>query len=324
MLWVNLIMDSLGALALATEAPSAALLSRKPYKRSASLISRPMWRNILVQSLFQVSLLLTLMFKGSKIFNVNQLGTCLQFVTKSLQEQNLSWDPTSGQASYDSSLPITCSSFVEYCGGSDASDDCFQTSQVMNASDVVFSFSSLEHYDKSCLLCIKEDYTLSTIIFNVFIFCQLANEFSSRSLGNEINFFQGLRKNTLFVSIIIFSAVVQIIIVQFGGSFMKTSPLHFTQFLITMAIASITFVVGVLMRVLIPIEEDPKSFFTGGNIICNGNGGRSGHTINTADSSKSTIRASSKKHNKSKSKMSNDMETKDTTEKLTAKLLINL
>lgn len=323
MLWVNLIMDSLGALALATEAPSAALLSRKPYKRSASLISRPMWRNILVQSLFQVSLLLMLMFQGSKLFNVNQLGTCLQFVTKSLQERNLSWDPISGLASYDSSLPITCSSFVEYCGGNDVSEDCFQTTQVFN-NDVVFSFSSLEHYDKSCLLCIREDYTLSTIIFNVFIFCQLANEFSSRNLGNDINFFHGLRQNTLFVSIIIFSVVVQIIIVQFGGSFMKTTPLTLFTWLITIAIASSTIVVGVLMRVLIPIAEEPNSFFTGGNIICNGNGGRSGHTINTADSSKSAIRASSKKHNKSKSKMSNDMETKDTTEELTAKLLINL
>lgn len=54
MLWVNLIMDTMGALALGTEAPTLELLDRRPYRRDAPLISRPMGRNILVQSVFQV------------------------------------------------------------------------------------------------------------------------------------------------------------------------------------------------------------------------------------------------------------------------------
>ena len=54
MLWVNLIMDTMGALALGTESPTLALLDRRPYKRTAPLISRPMFRNIMVQSVFQV------------------------------------------------------------------------------------------------------------------------------------------------------------------------------------------------------------------------------------------------------------------------------
>lgn len=33
MLWINLIMDTLGSLALATEPPSYDLLDRKPYSR---------------------------------------------------------------------------------------------------------------------------------------------------------------------------------------------------------------------------------------------------------------------------------------------------
>lgn len=54
MLWVNLIMDTMGALALGTESPTLELLDRRPYKRTAPLISWPMARNILVQSTFQV------------------------------------------------------------------------------------------------------------------------------------------------------------------------------------------------------------------------------------------------------------------------------
>jgi magnesium-transporting ATPase (P-type) len=57
MLWVNLIMDTMGALALGTEPPSPTLLERRPYKRTAKLISKPMWRNIVCQAMFQVSFL---------------------------------------------------------------------------------------------------------------------------------------------------------------------------------------------------------------------------------------------------------------------------
>jgi magnesium-transporting ATPase (P-type) len=325
MLWVNLIMDTMGALALATESPSSAVLSRKPYKRKASLISRPMWRNIICQSMFQVSMLLVLMFRGSNMFNVNNIGTCLKYIPKSIQERNLVWDPVSTTASYNgnSELSVSCSSFEQYCGN-ESSFECFQNMHIISNNDntAEFTFSSLEHYDRSCLLCVKEDYTLSTIIFNFFIFCQLFNEISSRRLGNEINFLQGIRKNRMFIAIIIFSIIVQILIVEIGGQFMKTSPLTLLQWVSTIAMAAGTIVVGILMRYFIPVREDPKSFFTGNNII-KGSTIRSGWTVQTPGSSK-TNGTSSKKHKKSISKSNIKEEGKDQTEDLTAKLLKNL
>ncbi|GMI24186.1 hypothetical protein TeGR_g7000, partial [Tetraparma gracilis] len=69
MLWVNLIMDTMGALALGTEPPTQELLLRPPYKRDSSLISRPMWRNILVQSVYQLWLLLFMLFEGPEFFS---------------------------------------------------------------------------------------------------------------------------------------------------------------------------------------------------------------------------------------------------------------
>ena len=68
MLWVNLIMDTMGALALGTEPPGADLLNRRSYKRDASLISLPMWRNILVQASYQLGLLVFLLKRGPEIF----------------------------------------------------------------------------------------------------------------------------------------------------------------------------------------------------------------------------------------------------------------
>jgi len=79
MLWVNLIMDTMGALALATEPPTLELLNRLPYKRTAQLISKPMWRNIFVQALFQIVLLLALLFSGAKFFDVPEGDVCAKF-----------------------------------------------------------------------------------------------------------------------------------------------------------------------------------------------------------------------------------------------------
>ena len=70
MLWVNLIMDTMGALALGTEPPSESLLDRKPYVRNASLVSRPMIRNILFQSVYQILLLVYLLVLGAQDFGV--------------------------------------------------------------------------------------------------------------------------------------------------------------------------------------------------------------------------------------------------------------
>ena len=54
LLWVNLIMDTMGALALATELPSMDLLKQTPNGPEASLINRCMWKHIIIQGLYQV------------------------------------------------------------------------------------------------------------------------------------------------------------------------------------------------------------------------------------------------------------------------------
>jgi len=52
LLWVNLIMDSLGSLALATEEPKDNLLQRPPYRKKEYIISQRMIKHILAQGLF--------------------------------------------------------------------------------------------------------------------------------------------------------------------------------------------------------------------------------------------------------------------------------
>jgi len=68
MLWVNLIMDTLASLALATELPTEELLNRKPYGRNQAIISQTMMKNILGQAIYQLIVILALLFTG-KISN---------------------------------------------------------------------------------------------------------------------------------------------------------------------------------------------------------------------------------------------------------------
>jgi Ca2+ transporting ATPase len=70
MLWVNLIMDTLASLALATEMPTGDLLLRKPYGRTKPLISRTMMKNILGQAIYQLVVIFSLLFVGDKFLDI--------------------------------------------------------------------------------------------------------------------------------------------------------------------------------------------------------------------------------------------------------------
>ncbi|KAL3632505.1 putative calcium-transporting ATPase 11, plasma membrane-type [Castilleja foliolosa] len=70
LLWVNLIMDTLGALALATEPPHDGLMQRPPVGRTESFITMTMWRNIIGQSIYQLTILLVLNFVGKQILGL--------------------------------------------------------------------------------------------------------------------------------------------------------------------------------------------------------------------------------------------------------------
>ncbi|CAG2179211.1 unnamed protein product, partial [Oppiella nova] len=93
MLWVNLIMDTLASLALATEMPTSSLLLRKPYGRTKPLISRTMMKNIIGHAIYQLVVIFFLLFGGTHnqdhfhkcLIRVSNIGSRLtNFVSKDL------------------------------------------------------------------------------------------------------------------------------------------------------------------------------------------------------------------------------------------------
>lgn len=156
LLWVNLIMDTLAALALATEAPAEDLLLRKPHGRHEPLITSSMTTQIIGMGLFMLAILLGLLI-------------------------------------WDGWLPHELSSQQKL-----------------------------------------------TFIFNTFVMMQIFNEINARSTRFNRSVFVGLEKNHLFIGVIVGTLLVQILIVQFGGSFFSTTPL-------STSLWGLSFGLGVLM-----------------------------------------------------------------------------
>ncbi|KAL6560164.1 Calcium-transporting ATPase 8, plasma membrane-type [Orobanche hederae] len=175
LLWVNLIMDTLGALALATEPPTDHLMHRKPVGRREPLITNIMWRNLIIQALYQVTVLLILNFRGRSILNLQH----------------------------------------------DTSDHAFRVK--------------------------------NTLIFNAFVFCQVFNEFNARK-PDEINVWKGVTKNHLFMGIIGLEVVLQVIIIFFLGKFASTVRLSWKLWLVSLAIAFISWPLAAVGK-LIPVPE---------------------------------------------------------------------
>jgi len=107
-----------------------------------------------------------------------------------------------------------------------------------------------------------------TLFFQIFVFLQVFNEINCRKLKkDEYNVFQGFFNNWLFLIIEIFTIIVQIIIVQFGAGFTKTSPLTIQQHLICLAIGASSLLIGIVVK-LMPekvfnkitlLKEDPTT-----------------------------------------------------------------
>jgi len=65
---VNLIQDTLAALALATDPPTLELLNRPPEAKGSSLMSFNMWKMIFGQSVVQLTVVFLLSFRGASVF----------------------------------------------------------------------------------------------------------------------------------------------------------------------------------------------------------------------------------------------------------------
>ncbi|KAI9217488.1 hypothetical protein BC828DRAFT_391053 [Blastocladiella britannica] len=165
LLWVNLIMDALAALALATEPPTKELLERHPDSKRAPLITYHMWKMVIGQALFQITVNLLALYIGPQIYGL-------------------------------------------------------------------------------------QSNSLRTVVFNSFIFLQVFNEINCRRLDSRLNVFSGIQNNMYFCVIMVITVVLQVVIVEFGGSAFQTTRLTGVEWAVSIAIGFMSIPVGVIIRLL--------------------------------------------------------------------------
>jgi Ca2+ transporting ATPase len=240
MLWVNLIMDSLGSLALATEPPNEKkLLGRKPYGRNEYIVGRLMWKHIIGQSVVQLGLMLFLYLYAPK------------FIRESEPYRIAEAD-----------LLFLC--FGKYPGLAPDNDGYFIIDGSSNAWDISSTIKkgftvrecgdyALKSNMEAALLTYNKNYGNSahmTLIFNTFVLYTLFNQLNARVLDDSFNIFLDIQKNPLFIIIEICEFGIHAVLIQFSGSIFKCSYRGLTdyQWAICFGFASVSFIVNFILK----------------------------------------------------------------------------
>ena len=240
MLWVNLIMDSLGSLALATEPPYEELLKREPTKKKESIINGRMWKHIIIQSVAEITLLIVLYLLAPEF----------------IKEQNL--------------MRVAENRIVKYCfmqyPGKDVNHIIYGTESKWPSSGKVMGAN--KHFcgryaNRQNLLFAYQEYNslnFSTVhmslIFNIFVFYTLFNQINCRVIDDSFNIFVRMNRSIMFPLITLLEMALQVAIIFVGKSAFHIVNGGFTgeQWGICIGFSAISFVVSFIAK-FIPIEN---------------------------------------------------------------------
>nr|AAL55433.1 vacuolar-type Ca2+-ATPase [Trypanosoma brucei] len=168
LLWVNLLMDTLAAPALATEQPTEDCLNRGPSSPRAPLVSRRMWFTIFSVATVQLTAFFSVLTFGGKYFGEDENGKHLH----------------------------------------------------------------------------------RTFLFNVFVFGTIFHMLNCRKLYRELNVFEGMGRSVFFIVVVGSCIAFQVLAICTFNDFMGVRPLSIKQWGVSIGIAAISLVVGILSRVV--------------------------------------------------------------------------
>ena len=240
MLWVNLIMDSLGSLALATEPPYEELLQREPTKRNESIINGRMWKHIAIQSLCQIILLVILYLWAPEFIKEQNLvrlaeNRVIDYCYQKYPGKSIDYIIYGTEIKWPDDVKLKPNN-KENCGK-------YETRRTLNEA-----FE--EYINANC------STTHMCLIFNIFVFYTLFNQINCRVIDDSFNIFIRINKSLLFPLICLLEMGLQVVIIYIGKA-----PFHiindgFTgeQWGICIGFSAITFVVSFLVK-LLPIQN---------------------------------------------------------------------
>ena len=242
MLWVNLIMDSLGSLALATEPPYEELLQREPTKRNESIINGRMWKHICLQSLIQIIILLILYLIAPNFVKEDDLERLAENKIINYCYGNMpgNSDPSyiifGTESSWSSDTKLRTDIKKEYCG------------KYSSRQSLSVAFKEYSNANGGSVHM--------TIIFNVFVIYTLFNQINCRMIDDSFNIFKRITRSLLFPLITLIEMGLQVLIVCLGKSIFHVANNGLTgvQWGICFGFSAITFVVSIIGK-LLPFDK---------------------------------------------------------------------
>ena len=242
MLWVNLIMDSLGSLALATEPPYEELLQRAPTKRKESIINGKMWKHIIIQALIELILLLLLFLLAPKFVKESDyIRLSENLIIKTCYNQL----PGNGKVDHIIyGTEIKWSSKVKLQIGMTE----IQCGKYGNRQNLSVAFKEFYNANGGTVHM--------TLVFNIFVFYTLFNQINCRVIDDSFNILVRILRSLYFPLIILCEMAFQIILVTYGNNVFHCAENGLTgeQWGITFGFSAITFVVSFIIK-LIPIDK---------------------------------------------------------------------
>jgi Ca2+ transporting ATPase len=196
LLWVNLIMDSLASLALATEPPTMALLERLPQKRDEYIVSNKMVKHILGMAVYQCIVVFGIIFAGELFIPESN---------KKLRVTGYNW--SAGDLE-------------------DILDVCPDGHKDMDNGSNIFPGRLNDWSNDPLYKCYRDVLGSSrhfTVVFTAFVYMQVFNMINARKIHDEINICAGIHKNMLFAGIWVGIAFVQFLITQYCGDVFDVS-----------------------------------------------------------------------------------------------------
>ena len=240
LLWVNLIMDSLASLALATETPKPELLQRPPYRKQEYIISRKMVKHILGQAVFQSIVILVILFAGQS------------FITEEFCDTEKQYNMDTDYCNLATREVLTFKKIEELVAKENPD---YYAELVKQWSEGTFTilYGMVQDEQQRPVYKTFESETPSrhlTIVFNLFVFMQIFNMICSRKINDQVNIFDGITSNPAFLTVWFVILIFQILCTQFFGRFISVhiNGLTGLQWVYCIAIALVTFPINLLLK----------------------------------------------------------------------------
>ena len=245
MLWVNLIMDSLGSLALATEPPYDELLERKPTNKTESIINGRMWKHIILQAVFQIAILLVLYLVAPEFIDEREESDIYR-VALLIKEcfGRLPGDTEPIQILYGREEKWL--STVKFNG---SGVNCTKLG-------IDWNYPKNLHDAYSEYLSENGGTTHMTLIFDVFVLYTLFNQINCRIIDDSLNTFKRISNAQLFIIVTLLELTIQILISQIGRIVFHcvNGGLNPIQWLICLGFSISTMLFNLIIK-FIPLEK---------------------------------------------------------------------